>query len=176
MKVIIENIIASGKLDREPDIKGMHKVLEGSRYQPEVMDGIIYEMKDPRADVFLMRSGIVKLHGLTSMEKVGPGMDSLLGKLSDVGYNFSLQEGPDIQEIVASTTVEGGISPKKVMESFSDDEIIYDPNALPGFIMHMGSTGIEVLLFPEGKIIVKGAGNLQDAVATLEMVLSRISV
>ena len=41
--------------------------------------------------------------------------------------------------------------------------------------MRTGTSKIEVLIFPEGKLVVRGAGSIEDAASMLEMVSSRLS-
>ena len=80
-----------------------------------------------------------------------------------------------VQEIIASAELEKKLSPKDVYDEFKKDGIHYDPNELPGFHLNMGSSGIEILIFPEGKVISRGATDLSDAISSLEMVMGRIS-
>ena len=54
--------------------------------------------------------------------------------------------------------------------------LYFRPSArrIPGFILRLPSTGIEVLIFPEGKIVAKGARSVEDAASTVQMVASRL--
>ena len=88
--------------------------------------------------------------------------------------NRSFEEPLKVKEIVASVDLEGPVDAKMIYEEFQKEGIIYDPAELPGFILNVGSTGIEVLIFPEGKIISRGASDLLDAVSSLQMVYNRI--
>ena len=62
-----------------------------------------------------------------------------------------------------------------IYDEFKKDGIHYDPNELPGFHLNIGSSGIEILIFPEGKVISRGATEISDAVSSLEMVLGMLS-
>ena len=80
-----------------------------------------------------------------------------------------------IVEVIASYSVGARIDPKEVYEEFKEDGVVYDPSELPGFILRVGNSGIEVLIFPEGKVVSRGANNILDAVSSLQMVDSRIN-
>ncbi len=175
MKVTVENIIAGSVLEGDIDIEKISSALEGARFQPEVMDGLIYELVEPRADIFLLRNGVLKLHGITSKDDLAGAVKGFLSALSEKGFKLKHRGPLSIQEIIASVKIERRLSPKDIYDEFKKDGVHYDPNELPGFHLNIGSSGIEILIFPEGKIISRGATNLSDAVSSLEMVMGRIS-
>ncbi len=172
MKVVIENIVASCKLKGELDLESIKDHLEGARYQPDVFNGITLEKDAPNFKSFILPDGTIKLHGVTSEEALRAAMDHIISTppLNERG----LEEPLKVNEIVASVTLEGPVDAKMIYEEFQKEGIIYDPAELPGFILNVGTTGIEVLIFPEGKIISRGASDLLDAVSSLQMVYNRI--
>ncbi len=175
MKVTVENIIAGSVLEGDIDIERISSALDGARFQPEVMDGLIYELADPRADIFLLRNGVLKLHGVTSKEDLAGAVKGFLSVLSAKGFKLKHKGPLTIQEIIASVKLERRLSPKDIYDEFKKDGIHYDPNELPGFHLNIGSSGIEILIFPEGKIISRGATDLSNAGSSLEMVMGRLS-
>jgi TATA-box binding protein (TBP) (component of TFIID and TFIIIB) len=175
MKVVIENMIASCKLSGEMDLSKVAKDLEGAKYQPEMFEGVMISSKDPKADIFILGDGTIKLHGLTSEEKLKTALDNIISSLKEKEMDIKILEPLKINEIIASYSIGARIDPKEVYEEFKDDGVIYDPSELPGFILRVGTSGIEVLIFPEGKVISRGADNILDAVSSLQMVESRIN-
>jgi TATA-box binding protein (TBP) (component of TFIID and TFIIIB) len=175
MKVVIENMIASCRLSGDMDMKKMEEALDGARYQPEVFNGMVISKKDPKADIFILNDGTIKLHGLTSEPKMKKVLEDLLSEMKEKEFKFRLSEPLRINEVIASFDMGSRIDPKEVYEEFKDDGVVYDPSELPGFILRVGSSGIEVLIFPEGKIITRGADNIPDAVSSLQIVENRIS-
>ena len=165
MKVTVENIIAGSVLEGDIDIEGISSALDGARFQPEVMDGLIYELDNPRADIFLLRNGVLKLHGVTSKEDLAGALKGFLSALSAKGFKLKHKGPLSIQEIIASVKLEKRLSPKDIYDEFKKD----------GIHLNIGSSGIEILIFPEGKIISRGATDISDAVSSLEMVLGRLS-
>ena len=175
MKVVIENMIASCKLSGEINLEKLSKTIKGAKYQPAMFEGIMLTNEDPKADVFILGDGTVKLHGLTSEEKLKNALSSVLALFKDNNVDLKVTEPLKIEEVIASYSVGARIDPKEVYEEFKDDGVIYDPSELPGFILRVGNAGIEVLIFPEGKVVSRGADNILDAVSSLQMVDSRIN-
>jgi TATA-box binding protein (TBP) (component of TFIID and TFIIIB) len=173
MKVEIENIVAKTTLSGDLDMESISSALPGSRYQKEIMDGVIYEMDDPRSNVFLMSDGTVKIHGLTSEDDVDRAIGSFVEKLASTGLNLGRSGPSQIMEVITSADI-GKQAPGRIFSEFSGDGIVYDPKGLPGFILRIGNTGVTVLIFPEGKVVSKGADNIMDAVSSLEMVKKRL--
>jgi TATA-box binding protein (TBP) (component of TFIID and TFIIIB) len=175
MKVVVENMIASCKLSGDVDLEKLSQTLEGAKYQPTMFEGIMLTIDDPKADVFIMGDGTIKLHGLTSEEKLKNALGSVLSLFKKNQLELKVAEHLKIIEVIASYSVGSRIDPKEVYEEFKNDGVIYDPSELPGFILRVGNAGIEVLIFPEGKVVSRGADNILDAVSSLQMVEARIN-
>lgn len=173
MKVSVENIIAKCNFKGKPDLEEISEKLEGSRYQKDVMDGIIYRLDHPECDIFILGDGTVKIHGLTSTDDIEKVVNTFSERLDSSDLKMAMADGYDITEVVASTSVDK-MNPRKIYETFQEDGIVYNPQELPGFILKMGKEGVTVLIFPEGKIVCKGAKNIEDAVSTLEMVVEAL--
>ncbi|HHD15280.1 MAG TPA: hypothetical protein ENK47_01065 [Euryarchaeota archaeon] len=172
MKVTIENITASCRLDGDLDLESISGEIEGALYQPEIFRGITINKTSPDHSIFLLQDGLIRFHGITSEETAEKDLKELLSLPSL--RDRSISEPLKVEEVIASTTADSPMDAKQVYEEFKDEGIIYDPSELPGFILQVGSSGIELLIFPEGKIISRGASNLMDAVSSLQMVHSRI--
>jgi TATA-box binding protein (TBP) (component of TFIID and TFIIIB) len=175
MKVVIENMIASCKLSGSVDLQKLSKTVEGAKYQPSMFEGVMLTIDDPKADVFILGDGTIKLHGLTSEEKLKNALNSVLSMLNKHEIDNKISEHLKIVEVIASYSAGSRIDPKEVYEEFKEDGVIYDPSELPGFILRVGNAGIEVLIFPEGKVVTRGADNILDAVSSLQMVDARIN-
>ena len=173
MKVVIENIIAVCKIKGSPDLEEIAGSIEDARYQPEIFKGITLDREEPPYRSFILEDGTIKFHGLTSEDGMRSALDDILS--IPILEKCSIEEPLRIQEIVASVDLGGPVDAKMVYDEFQKEGVIYDPSELPGFILNVGSTGIEVLIFPEGKIISKGATDLLDAVSSLQMVYGRIN-
>lgn len=176
MKVIVENIIASCRLKGDLHMDRIADALEGSKYQPSMYKGVMYTNPDPKCDVFISKDGSMKFHGLTSEDKLKSVMDTILSTLDENGIKVQPLDPIKVDEVIASFSLEDRLDPKAIYEEFKDDGVIYDPGELPGFILQVGNSGIEVLIFPEGKVVSRGADNLLDAISSLQMVDNRIKI
>lgn len=174
MKVVVENIIASCRVSGNLDLARISDNLPGSDYRPSVFKGIIHDSSDPPFKMIFQKDGTIKLHGLTSEEKVKEALEKVLGHLRESGIQLKIEEPLKVNEVIASFDMGDRLDPKVVYEEFKEDGVVYDPAELPGFLLPVGNSGIEVLIFPEGKVVSRGADNLLDAVSSLQLVQSRM--
>ncbi|MDG6226019.1 MAG: hypothetical protein QCI82_10980 [Candidatus Thermoplasmatota archaeon] len=175
MKVAVENIVVQQRIKGEIDPPDVQRVVKGCRYQPEVFKGLIYEMSSPNCEIFLLPAGMIRVHGVTSIHLADKAVDGFIGILRSNGFAVAKQGGLDILNVTASHDMVCKMDPSKILSEFKEERIDYDPSKLPGFSLRIPSTGIEILIFPEGKIISTGAATLEDSVSSLEMVRARLS-
>lgn len=174
MKIIIENLVAVQPIRGEIDLREVQSTLKGSRFQPEVFKGVIYEMDEPKCEVFLMRDRTIRVHGTRSLSSAEKAIRSVLDRLKGSGFRIDSSGSMQIKEVIASHDMGARLDPKRAMDSFKAERLIYDPRRLPGFILKLRSVGMEVLIFPEGKIVARGARSVEDAASALQMVASRL--
>jgi len=174
MKIVIENLVAVQPIKGELDVREVHGSLKGSRFQPEVFKGIIYEMNDPRSEVFILPDRTIRVHGTRSVSSAEKVVRTVIEKLKGSGFRIDASGAMQLKEVVASHDLGHRLDPKKTFDAFKAERILYDPKKLPGFILRIASTGIEVMIFPEGKIIARGARSVEDAASAIQMVASRL--
>jgi len=175
MKVAIDNLMVVQGIKGDVDLREVNKVLKGSRYQPEVFKGVIYDLDDPACQVFILGDKTMKFHGLRSLETADRAVTTMMERLKSAGLGFGRASRFSVTDVIASHELGARLDPGKVVKTFEPDGILYDPNRLPGFILRTGTPGFEVLIFPEGKIVVRGARSIEDAASMLEMVSNRLS-
>ena len=173
MRVSIENIVARCNVHGDMDLEEISNKIEGSRYQKDVMDGIIYRMKEPECDIFLLGDGMIKVHGLTNLKDVQKAVSQFGDRIKSSGIDLEMDDECETVEVVASTKIDP-IDPKLIYDTFREDGIVYNPQELPGFILRMGKENTTVLIFPSGKIVCKGAKNMGDAVSAIDMVVEAL--
>ncbi len=174
MKVIIENIIASCKLEGDLDLPTLANGLKGSSFKPESFNGVMYHTDSPSTDFFILNDRTLKVHGLSVMDSIDKAINSLISSTPFANQHIRRASPTAVEEVIASLDLEEKLDAKGLYEEFKPDGVIYDPSELPGFILNMGRSGIEVLIFPEGKLVTKGAKSIHDAVSSLQMVEARI--
>ncbi len=174
MKISIENITGSIRLEGRPDLQRLSELLPNTNYQGSFFNGLKFEMKDPECSVFVLGDGTIKFSGLKQEGELEKAARALLS--TDAFRSSDLKAGPDvkIEEVIASHDMGSPLDARSVYEEFKEEGIVYDPTELPGFILRLGRSGIEVLIFPEGKLIVKGAPSVAEAVTSLHMIGTRL--
>jgi len=174
MKVTIENLTTACKVGGNLDLDSIGRALgegavqrfgSGLRFRPSP-DSEIY--------VFMLGDGNVKIFGPSSMDASSKVLKSLLSMPEMTPFSLKVMEPLRIQEVIASADMGRKLDPKKVYEEFKAEGIVVDPSELPGFILRIGNSNVEVLIFPEGKLVSRGADNIMDAVSTLKLVESRL--
>ena len=175
MKVVIENLVVEQRIKGEIDPRDVNVSIKGCKFQPDVFKGLIYEMNDPHCELFLLPDGRIRVHGVSSLQSADKAIDRFLEMLRSSGFRVAKDDGAMILDVTSSLDIGCRLDPKKVLEEFKDDQIIYAPLMLPGFSIGIPNTSIEILIFPEGKIISKGAVSVEDSASSLEMVISRLS-
>jgi TATA-box binding protein (TBP) (component of TFIID and TFIIIB) len=174
MKIVIESMVAIQRYKGDFDLRDAQTVLKGSRYQPEVFKGLLYDSDDPRCKVFLMADKTLRIHGTKSLEAAGKASVQVMEKLKRSGVMIALTGPLESREVIASHDIGAKLDPSKILEIFKGDRIIYDPRVIPGFILRIPSTSMEALIFPEGKIVVRGSRSIEDSASTLQMLASKI--
>ncbi len=174
MKISIENITGSIRLEGRTDLQRMSELLPNTNYQGSFFNGLKFEMKDPECSVFVLGDGTVKLSGLKQENELERAMRTLLSSDAFRSSGLKATTSVKIEEVIASHDMGSPLDAKAIYEEFRKDGIVYDPSELPGFILRLGRSGIEVLIFPEGKLIVKGAPSVAEAVTSLHMIVTRL--
>lgn len=175
MKVIIENLVVEQRIKGEIDPSDVNVSIKGCRFQPDVFKGLIYEMSDPHCELFLLPDGRIRVHGVRSMQSADKAIDRFVEMLRSSGFRVGKDGRAMVLDVTSSHDIGCRLDPKKVLEEFKDDQIIYAPLKLPGFSIGIPNTSIEILIFPEGKILSNGAVSVEDSASSLEMVMSRLS-
>lgn len=85
--VRIDSILASTKIDAKLKLNEVAYSLEGSEYNPEQLNGIVYKVKDPNATMILFRSGKILCTGAKSVDEIFAALDKLKSKLEGLGIS-----------------------------------------------------------------------------------------
>jgi TATA-box binding protein (TBP) (component of TFIID and TFIIIB) len=174
MKIAIESMVAHQNYKGDLDLREAQVQIKGSRFQPEVFKGLLFDLEQPRCKAFIMEDHTIRVHGVKSVDSANMAMDRILEPLKRAGLMIAKNGPLEIKEVVASHDMGTPLDPSKVLGIFKNDRLLYDPRVIPGFILKVPSTPMEVLIFPEGKLIVRGAGSIEDSASTLQMVAQRL--
>lgn len=168
MRVRIENVTASIKLDREIDIKGLsleHCDLESYENHPMA----IIRLTDVVV-VQLYENGNVISTGTRSTSDSRKAICETLQKLG-----FDYDPGKiQIKDIMASTILDHDINLEKAYMAFGSIAE-YNPEWFSGVIVHYESLGTTGIIYSNGKIVVSGALNMDMVYDSFENLLRVIA-
>lgn len=170
MRIRIENVTASIKLDRDIDIKRLsleHIGMESSENHPMA----IFRPTDAIA-VQIYENGNVISTGARSTSESRRVIDETLQKL---GLDHD-PEDIQIRDIMASTILDHDINLEKAYMAF-DSIAEYNPEWFSGVIVHYDSIGTTGIIYSNGKIVVSGASNMDmvyDSLEAMRDVLTRM--
>jgi len=82
-KIVIQNIVASTKLDTRFDIDKMAFALENSEYEPETFPGLVYKMEGS-VTFLIFSTGKIVCVGAKSVKDIKESFDRLVKKLREI--------------------------------------------------------------------------------------------
>jgi len=83
LKIEVQNIVASTKLDTRLDIDKMAFELENSEYEPETFPGLVYKMKGS-VTFLIFGTGKIVCVGAKSIKDIKESLDRLVKKLREI--------------------------------------------------------------------------------------------
>ncbi|MFB0545077.1 MAG: TATA-box-binding protein [Asgard group archaeon] len=83
--ITVQNIVASGNLERRINLELAALMLETSMYEPEQFPGLIFRMQDPKVVLLLFQSGNLVCTGAKSEEVVHEAIERVESILEEIG-------------------------------------------------------------------------------------------
>ncbi|MHA1341917.1 MAG: TATA-box-binding protein [Promethearchaeota archaeon] len=90
-EIVIQNIVASGNLNKNIDLNYAAVVMESAMYEPEVFPGLIYRMQEPRAVFLIFSTGRIVCTGAKNKEIVAAAVEKLSKDVEE--YGIAREEG-----------------------------------------------------------------------------------
>ena len=172
LRVVVENVVASADLKQRLNLDVVLSVSSGARYNPERFPGLIYRLKRPKSTLLLFSSGKVVCTGAKSVRSASTAIINTINQLSDSGIVIITKPTPQIENIVASTNLQGAVDLENAAQQLH--RTIYDPEQFPGLIYRANDPRSVFLIFTNGKTISTGTKtttDLHQAVHNLQTVL-----
>jgi transcription initiation factor TFIID TATA-box-binding protein len=85
---VIENIVASSKINAVLALEELAFALENAEYEPEQFPGLVYRISEPRVTFLLFSSGKIICTGACSIDDVKRALARLKEKLKEAGVEF----------------------------------------------------------------------------------------
>lgn len=158
-KVHIENIVSSITLDIEIDLDKLARSVSGIE-NPERFPGLIFRVDDPKLAMLIFRTGKIICSGARSQDDIAAAVKRLIAKLKEGGITVKKKPVVQIQNIVASSSLDLKVNLDVLATECFDTE--YEPEQFPGLVFRLDHPKTVMLIFRSGKIIITGAKTEQD--------------
>jgi len=153
--ITIENVVASASLDHPVDLDAIVKLFPTAEYRPEQFPGLVFRLKKPKTATLIFNSGKMVCTGAKSETQAIKAVDKVIRELKSRGIVIMGKPKTQIQNIVASASLNGRIDLEKA--TYKLTKTMYEPEQFPGLIHRMDDPKVVILLFASGKLVCTGA-------------------
>ncbi|VVB53711.1 TATA-box-binding protein [uncultured archaeon] len=160
MKPNIENIVSSITLYRNIDLEKLTKAVPEIE-NPNKFPGVIYRLQKPKVAMLVFRTGKVICSGARNIDDINAALKQLLSKLRGAGMRVSETPLVEIQNIVASASMNVKVNLDVLAMEAENTE--YEPEQFPGLVFRLDKPKTVMLIFRSGRIIITGAKTPEDA-------------
>jgi transcription initiation factor TFIID TATA-box-binding protein len=161
-EVIVENIVASTSFADKLDLDVIAQSLEEAEYEPEQFPGLVYRLNEPKTATLLFRSGKANCTGAKNVEDVRKTIKIIADKLEKIGIKVYKNPEMVIQNIVATSDLEGELNLSEVAMGLGLENVEYEPEQFPGLVYRLKEPKVVMLLFGSGKIVCAGARKTEE--------------
>jgi transcription initiation factor TFIID TATA-box-binding protein len=160
----IQNIVASTIFAEKLDLDVIAQSLEDAEYEPEQFPGLVYRLNEPKTATLLFRSGKANCTGAKNIEDVKKTVRIIAEKLEKIGVKVYKNPEMVIQNIVATSDLEGELNLSEVAMVLGLENVEYEPEQFPGLVYRLKEPKVVMLLFGSGKIVCAGARQTEEVV------------
>jgi len=175
IEIKVQNIVASTKFAEKLDLDVIAQSLEEAEYEPEQFPGLVYRLHNPKTATLLFRSGAANCTGAKTIEDVRATIKIIAEKLEKIGVKAYKNPEIVIQNIVATSDLEGELNLSEVAVALGLDNVEYEPEQFPGLVYRIKEPKVAMLLFGSGKIVCAGARKTEDVSLAVEKVLKELT-
>ncbi len=167
MSLKVENVVASIDLHGHIDVEEVADELHPVHYDPSIFPGAAYKM-DPFGVTFLIfTSGKLVCTGAKSIETIKKATKELRWILESLGMKFGGEPEIQVQNIVAAGDI--GLGRLELDEvALTLPNVEYEPEIFPGIVYRVRNSGMAILIFNSGKIVVSGAKGEEDILRAID--------
>ena len=168
--IIMENVVASARVDQKIDLKAAAASFSEKAYRPGTFPGLVLKMEKPRSSFLLFENGNIVCTGTRSEIDARDAVMKCLEELRRAGLLWSRDPEVKIRNIVAYVNLEDAsidVESLAVADK-TDIEVMYEPEQFPGAICHMEEPRVAFLAFSTGKLICTGARREEDVYRAVE--------
>ncbi len=158
--ISIENVVATGTINQELDLKDITKKFPDIEWHPEQFPGAVFRIKNPRTATLLFRTGKMVCTGAKSEALARKAVKTVVQKLRKGGIKIKKDATVTVQNIVASIDLGGKISLEQAARTLPRS--MYEPEQFPGVIHRVVDPKTVILIFASGKLVCTGGKTEED--------------
>jgi len=175
IEIKVQNIVASTTFAEKLDLDVIAQSLENAEYEPEQFPGLVYRLHDPKTATLLFRSGKANCTGAKNVEDVRKTVSIITEKLESIGVKVNKNPEIVIQNIVATSDLEGELNLSEVAVALGLENVEYEPEQFPGLVYRIKEPKVAMLLFGSGKIVCAGARKTEDVLIAVDKLSKELS-
>ncbi len=167
MSLKVENVVASIDLHGHIDVEEVADELHPVHYDPSIFPGAAYKMNPFGVTFLIFASGKLVCTGAKSIEIIKKATKELRRILESLGMKFGGEPEIQVQNMVAAGDVGFGMLELDEI-ALTLPNVEYEPEIFPGVVYRVRNSGMTILIFNSGKIVVSGAKREEDIWQALE--------
>ena len=175
VEIKIQNIVASTTFAEKLDLDVISQSLEDAEYEPEQFPGLVYRLNEPKTATLLFRSGKANCTGAKNVEDVKKTVNIIADKLEKIGVKVIKKPEMIIQNIVATSDLEGELNLSEVAMVLGLENVEYEPEQFPGLVYRLKEPKVVMLLFGSGKIVCAGARKIEEVTIAVNKLLKELT-
>lgn len=180
-EIHIENIVATSSYpveegSNELDLDTISKHLVNSKYNPDKLAGVIYNLELPKAAIILLRDGKLVCTGTKSIDDAKIALEQLDSQLKAGGIAIGTMREIETRTLIGSAELERELDLDATAKTIKIGEVEYEPEKFPAIVWHLDTPKLTVLIFKSGKLVFTDARSrheLDDALAKVVEVLGK---
>lgn len=173
----IVNVVGSGALDVELDLQQVATDLGAvAEFDPDKYPGVYIRFDENSPLVTLYRTGKYIITGAGSEKESHTIRGNFLYLLADNG----VVETPDddwfrIQNLVCTGELDQSLNLSAIAVGIGLEVTEYEPEQFPGLIYRPETTSCVAILFANGRVVITGTSELQEAEEVYNIIADRVS-
>ncbi len=173
-EVKVVNIVATGKIGEDVDLKKIARELKNTRYNPKTFPGLALSIDNPSPVLLIFKSGKVVCTGTKCIEDVKKAVNIAIEKLKSIGIDAKV-EYVKVQNIVAYVELGIELNLNAIALAFLEN-VEYEPEQFPGLFYRLEDPKAVILVFSSGKIIIAGCKTIEDIERAVENFCNELAV
>jgi len=173
-EIRIQNVVATASFNQPLDIDAIARAFPHVEYRPKVFPGLPFRLKKPKTCTLLFNSGRMVCTGAKSEREARKAIMKVARELRAAGIIIIGKPEIEIQNIVASGSLDASIDLEGLCERARVGSLMYEPEQFPALIYRMESPKVVFLIFSTGRIVCVGAKREEAVYEAMENLRQRL--